>query len=58
MAIIPAPTDQLLEISAWVEVLVVGREVVEDFRCGMDTGRREAYAFLCIRPFDEVAYNI
>jgi hypothetical protein len=46
MAIIPAATDQLLEIGTRVEVLVVWREVVEDLGCGVDTCGCEAYTWL------------
>jgi hypothetical protein len=44
MAVTPPTTDELFEIGTSIDILVIGRKIVQDFRCGMDTFRCEADA--------------
>jgi len=44
MAITPATTDKLFEIGACIYLFVVGRKVIQDFRCSMNAFRSKADA--------------
>lgn len=39
MSVSPAATDELLEVGAWVELLVFGRQIVQNLGCRVNTGR-------------------
>lgn len=49
MMFIPSSTNQLFKVVARVDVLVVGRKIVEDFGGSMNTCRSEANRRLAVR---------
>jgi hypothetical protein len=42
MTVPPSATDELFKVIARIELLVVGREIVQNLRCCMDAGWSEA----------------
>ena len=38
VTVTPSATYELFKVIAWVELLVVGRKIVQNLRCSMDAG--------------------
>jgi hypothetical protein len=42
MLISPPAAHEFFKVVAWVELLVIGSEVIQQFTCSVHTGRRQA----------------